>query len=998
MDQNQFKGLNRLGGWLVLLISGIVYTLTMESTASLWDCGEFIASAYKQQVVHPPGAALFLMIGRMFTLLAGGNEMIVSLSMNFMSAMCSAIGMMFLFWTTTHIARRLLIGYGKELTKGQGFAVLGAGLVAALAGTFADSIWFSAVEGEVYSMSLMWSAMVFWSILQWDEVADEPYADRWLLFTTFLIGCSIFVHWLNLLTIPAMTFVYYFRRNKVVSTKGMLITFGIAIVLLGAILSGVITGLLDIVAWFELLFVNNMGLPFNSGLIFFLILLIGLIVGGLSYAKKQNSPILYNVLTGFIFILIGYSTITTTVIRSNAGPNIDMNSPRDIVSLSTYLKREQYGSRPFLTGHDFTAEFKGTNVTGKRYAKGKDKYDIVGERLEYTYKGDKRLFPRVYSQDGNHPQLYRQWLGLKPKEKPNFFDNISFFLNYQIKHMYIRYFLWNFAGRQNDEQGMGTIKNGNWISGIPFLDSIHIGNQSEITPEMANHPSRNTYFFLPLALGLLGFVFHAMNNRRWWVIVLLLFFFTGIAIIIQGNSPPVEPRERDYIFAFSFYAFCIWIGLGVVALFDIFKDRIAGTGASFAALGIGLLIPAIMGFQNWDDHDRSGRFAARDFAANYLNSCAPGSIIFTQGDNDTYPLWYAQEVEGIRRDVRVVNLSLLGVDWYINQLRRKVNDAAPVAMTMTPANIRGSKRDVVPVLEDPKYKDKFISLNQVMKFVADESPASKVGPNRDVDFIPSNKIKIPVDKNNFINAGAIAPEDYPLLQDEMRFEIPKSKRNLYKNDLMVLDIVNANLGKRPMYFAISVSPGSYLGLQKYFQLEGLAYRIVPITGKSKGIYEGRVNTDIMYENLINRFKFGNIDQNGVHVDSDLRRMIYNFRGNYQALADELIAKGDKKRAKEVLDHSLQYMPENAVPYSIFMISYVQSYYDVDDTKTANELAEKIATKLTDDLGYYQSLSPSKQRVFNREIETNQGLFGMLLQTVKRQKQTELQKKLEEMMR
>ncbi len=995
MDIQKFKQLNWIGGWLIFLVSAAVYTLTMESTASLWDCGEFIASSYKLQVVHPPGASLFLMIGRMFTLLAGGNPLLVALSVNFMSALCSGAAMMFLFWITTHMARRLLVRDGEELTGSQVIVILGAGLIAGLAGTFCDSIWFSAVEGEVYSMALFWSAVVFWAILRWEEVADEPHADRWLLFIAFWIGCSIFVHWLNLLTIPAMTFVYYFRRHEV-STKGMAIAFGVSIVLVGLILSGVITGIVSIMAVFELGMVNSFGLPFNSGLIFFMLLLIGGIGAALWYTRKNNHPVLNKILLGFTFVLIGYSTIFTSVIRSNANPNIDMNSPEDIVSLSTYLKREQYGSRPFLTGHNFTAKFDGTQVIGKKYAKGDGKYDEVGERLEYTYKGGKMLFPRIYSQDANHPQLYRSWLGLKPNQKPSYFDNIRFFFKYQIRHMYVRYFLWNFAGRQNDEQGTGDIKDGNWISGIPPVDNLHLGKQSGMPDEMANHPARNKFFFIPLALGLLGLVFQFTNDKRRAFVIFLLFFFTGLAIIIQGNSPPVEPRERDYIFAGSFYAFIIWIGLGVVALYELLRPSINNKAAAFASIGIAMIAPALMAWQGWDDHDRSDRFAARDFAANYLNSCAPNSIIFTQGDNDTYPLWYAQEVEGIRRDVRIVNLSLLGVDWYINQMRRKVNDADPVDMTLDPMKYRGSKRDVVPVVEDPKIQGRSVPLKEVMRFVADESPESKVGAERDLDFIPTRFFKLPVDKSFFRKVGAITPEDVGEMEDDMQWQMPPNKKSLYKNDLMVLDIVLANINKRPIYFAVSVSPSSYLGLEKYFQLEGLAYRIVPIptTGK-RGMYKGRVNPDIMYENLMTRFRFGNLKQDGVHVDSDLRRMIYNFRGNFQELADALIARGEKDKAKEVLDRSLEYMPDKAVPFSIFMVSFVDTYFKTGYTDKASELAELIGGRLSKNLQYYNSLSKRDQKAYEREMNANQGLLAGLVSIAKENNLPDLENKLKE---
>ncbi len=1044
MKLDQFKHLNNIAGWIVFLIAATVYTLTMESTASLWDCGEFIASAQKMQVVHPPGAPLFLMIGRMFTFLAGGSPELVSLSMNFMSALCSATAMLFLFWIITHMARRLLVGRGKELETGQVIAILGAGFIGALAGTFCDSIWFSAVEAEVYSMSLMWTAMVFWAMLKWEERADEPEGDRWLLFIAFLMGCSIFVHWLNLLCIPAMAFIYYFRRHKPTYT-GMAIVFAFSLFLIQYILSGVIVGIVDVGASLELMLVNGIGLPFNSGVIIFLLLLVGslamgiratakggerattLSLGGLLFfmaltlcisssifgkivvfglfagvffylnsGNRVTSAGLHKALLCIMFVLIGYSTIMTTVIRSNAGPNIDMNSPRDIVSLASYLKREQYGSRPLLTGYDYTAQVADTRKIGTKWSKDekKGKYLDVGDKIEYVFEGRKTLFPRLHSIEKSHRGLYEQWLG--KKGRPNFFDNIKFFFRYQIGHMYVRYFMWNFVGRQNDDQGQADLKDGNWVSGVNFIDGPRLGSANLPKVDREN-PSRNTYYFLPLLLGLLGLVFHIANDKRRAWIVFLLFIMCGVAIIVQGNSPPVEPRERDYIFAASFWAFTIWIGLGVIALYDLLKPMLKENKqlAGILATLIGLAIPAIMGFQNWDDHDRSDRFAARDFAANYLNSCAPNSIIFTQGDNDTYPLWYAQEVEGIRRDVRVVNLSLLGVDWYIEQLRRKVNDADPVPMTMNYDKIRGSNRDLVPYIDaNGSQDDPTISLAKMMEFIRSDQQQSKAGPKGDIDFFPTKKIRFPANKEKCISRGAIAPEDRSKMVDNLEWTL--NKTSLYKNDLMTLDILLANNWERPIYFAISVSPSSYLGLEKYFQLEGLAYRIVPIQAGRSNVSRGRINPDIMYENLMNRFTFGNINQEGVHVDSDLSRMIFNFRNNYARLAKALLKRGDKEKAVEVLQRMEEVMPDSAAPYTLYMYSAVEAYYETGDYEKANKLARTIAGRMVDDLNYYESLPTKQRKAFSRDIRAVEDLMRVFIMTAREKGQTEFASELESM--
>lgn len=995
MNYEQFKKVNTAAGWVFFLFALAVYTLTMESSASLWDCGEFIASAYKMQVVHPPGAPMFLMIARMFSLLSFGDPASVSIALNFMSALCSAFSMLFLFWITTHLARRMLFGDAHEFPMDKVMAILGAGAIAAMSGTFVDSIWFSAVEAEVYAMSLTFTAMVFWAMLKWEERAQEPFADKWLLFIAFLVGCSIFVHWLNLLCIPAMAFIYYFRRYQP-TPKGAVIAFLVAIAIVGFILNGVITGVIEIAAGFELFFVNSLGLPFSSGVAVFFILFVGAMVGGLWYTYQKNIPVAHNAILAFMFIMIGYSSIVTAVIRSNADPNIDMNNPENIVALASYLKREQYGSRPFLFGHYYTDKVIDVKKVGTKYKKGEKKYEKAGDKIDYVFSGKQMFFPRVWSKD--HVSHYERWLG--KKGRPNYGDNIKFFLNYQIGHMYVRYFMWNFVGRQNDEQGMGDIKNGNWLSGIPFLDSMRLGNQSQLPDTVKNHDARNTFFFLPLLLGLLGLIFHFTNDRRHAIVILLLFVFTGVAIIIQGNSPPIEPRERDYIFAGSFYAFTIWIGLGVVALYDLLKNAMKGGGntPAIAAIGVSLIVPLIMGFQGWDDHNRSGRTAARDFATNYLESCAPNAILFTQGDNDTYPLWYAQEVEGIRRDVRIVNLSLLGVDWYINQLRRKVNDAAPVKMTLGPDKIKGTKRDVVAIYPNEQIapKDKYISIKEVMKFVGDDSRQSKLSAGtRPTDYVPTQKIKIPVDLNKVKAQGAIAASDANLVVPDIQWDLPAGKSSFYKNDLMVMDIIAANEWERPIYFAVSVSPGSFLGLQKYFQLEGLAYRLVPIPVTDSGPYTGRPNTDIMYKNVMEKFSFGNVHKEGVHVDTDVRRMLQNFRSNYARLADALVKKGQMDKAVAVLDKSQEMIPDKAVPYGIYMYQSIQAYYKAKAYDKANALADQVVDRLVDELRYFNSLSKRNQRVYKRDKEANEQFIALFIQTAKQEGQTEFAKQWEE---
>lgn len=998
---SNFKKLNNIGGIIALIFGTAVYTMTMEASASLWDCGEFIAACYKQLVVHPPGAALFLMIGRVFTLFAPSPQS-VALSINFMSALCSGLAMMFLFWITTYLARKILTKNGQELSGSNMWIVLASGLIAAMTGTFCDTIWFSAVEGEVYSMSLMFTALVFWLMTKWEQHADEPYADRYLLLIAFLMGCSIFVHWLNLLTIPAIALMYYFHRYQP-TTKGAIIALLVGFIILLLFMQVVITGAVDFIAAIELLFVNSFGLPFNSGVWFALLIIIAAFVGSLFYTYKKSYVTLHNIILGFMFILIGYSTVTTIVIRSISEPSINMNDPSDPISLAAYLHREQYGSRPLFLGYFYNDNPTDIVYTGVRYQKGETKYDEVGKKFDYAYeKSSKKLFPRIH--DNKSKDLYERWLGLRKNQDPSYFDNIKYFFIYQLNYMYVRYFMWNFVGRQNDEQGVGLgddgLRYGNWLSGIPFLDNILNGflePQNSSLPEyVKNNPSRATFFFLPLLLGLLGLVYQAVNDRRRFYIILILFLMTGVVFILYGNAPPLEPRERDYIYAGSFFTFSMWVGLGCMALFDMLRKYIKGNAGVALSFALCLIVPFLMGSQGWVSHDRSGRTAARDFAADYLNSCAPNAIIFTQGDNDTYPLWYAQEVEGIRRDVRVVNLSLLGVDWYINQCRKKLNDADGVKMTLQANQIAGSKRDVTYYVEDTRIApaDRYIDLKQIISFIGDDKAAQLTSSGERMNYYPTKKMQIPVDSLKVIANGTVQPEDMGLIVPQLTFELKKN--SLLKNDLAVLDIIASNNWERPVYFAISVERGAYMGLEKYFQLEGLAYRLVPIEAKSEGNspYLGRVQTKIMADNLLNKFSFGNLEKPDVYANNDMRRMLYNFRNNYVRLADAFIEEGKPEKAKEVLDRSLEFIPERTVPFDLYAYSMVASYYDVKDYEKGNEIIDKITDRLIEDLNYYKSLSPSMQKVFERDQQMAESFLMQFARSVQQAGQTEFYEKLE----
>jgi len=974
MKFNEFKKYNNITGWLLFIVSALVYLFTMESSASFWDCGEFIAACYKMQIVHPPGAPMFTMIGRIFTLFAFDNAEVIPLMMNGMSALCSGFAMLFLFWVITHFLKRIFLNAeGDEIDKTTAFAILASGFIGALIGTFCDSIWFSAVEAEVYSMSLFFTALVVWLMTKWDEKADEPYADRFLILILFLMGVSIGVHWLNLLTIPALGYIYYFRRYQP-SLGGMALTGVISFVLLGFIMRVVIVGFAEIATVFELTFVNSFGLPFNSGVLTFLILFFSGLAATLWFLRKRNYVMLFNMVLGLVMMLIGFSSIGVTVIRANADTPINMNAPQDMPSLSSFLKREQYGSRPFLNGQWYYSKVVDINTTGKIYNKENGKYKVVGKKFEYVYdRNQTTFFPRMHAPE--HARRYENWVGLRKGQRPSWGQNFNFFVKYQLRWMYFRYMFWNFVGRQNDLQGLGGIKEGNWMSGIGFVDENMVnfgglGNMDKLPEHRKNNPGHNKYYFIPLLLCLIGAVYHFMKDNKRAFAVFVLFFCTGILLIIYGNSPPVEPRERDYIFAASFWAFSIWGGIGLMALFRLLQRFISGAALPVAII-LSAFAPILMGSQGWDDHNRNGRKVARDFAQNYLESCEPNAILFTQGDNDTYPLWYAQEVEGIRPDIRIVNLSLLGVDWYINQMRKANNSATAVDFFMSKDKYKGDTRNFVSYSENTKIapEGKHIKLKDIVNFISSDNPAYQLrtqsGDRR--NYFPTKNVSIPINKNQIIRNKVVDKGDQDLIVDRMEWSIPK--RNLLKNDMMTLDIVakNAENGwKRPVYFAVSINPDSFLGMQKYFQLEGFTYRLVPVDAGEQGGYTGRINTDKMYDNLLNDFKFGGLDDPNTTTDETIRRMISNLRGNYARLASKLVEKGQKDKAIRVLDYGLKNMPNENNPWDFYTLFAVEAYFEAGVPEKAIGIADIISNNLLQDLAYVKSLKAKHRKAFERD--------------------------------
>lgn len=1013
-----YKKINTLTGWAVFVIAAFVYLSTIEPTASFWDCGEYISTAFKLEVGHPPGAPLFNLIGRFFTLFSdehGAAKMI-----NAMNGICSAFTILFLFWTITAFAKKIAIKSG-ELNNAKILTIIGSGIVGSLAYTFSDSFWFSAVEGEVYAMSSFFTAIVFWAILKWEEVADEPHSLRWIILIAFLMGLSIGVHLLNLLAIPAIVFVYYFKRYKI-TRNGFILTSIIAVFTLGIVQAGIIPGIVSWAAKFELFFVNSLGLPFNSGTIVYFILVVSASVWGLWYTTKKNKAALNTGILAITMLLIGYSSFLTLVIRSQANTPMDENNPENAINLLSYLNREQYGDWPILYGQYYNAPldpaqpYKDGNPT---YTKDVTvgKYVITQDKKNSIPNYDKRfctLFPRMHSDQRNHVSGYRDWADIqgtsitttdqngeaKTIMKPTFGENLTFFFRYQIGHMYARYFMWNFVGRQNDIQGHGGVLKGNWLSGVAPIDAARLGPQENLPSSMTSNKGYNRFYFLPLILGLVGLFFHFKSDKLDGFIVFLLFVLTGVAIIIYLNNTPYQPRERDYGYVGSFYAFAIWIGLGVYGIAEFLSKKVSANIATVIAIIIGLFsAPVLMAKEGWDDHDRSDRYTARDFAANYLNSCAPNAILFTNGDNDTFPLWYAQEVEGIRTDVRVVNLSLSNTDWYIEQMRRKAYDSDPIPLTLKEEQYRQGTRDYVPVYYNPniiKDSTKYYSIKQLMEFVASEEPQAKIQTQggMELSYLPTGKVLIPVDSATVVNNGTVPKGmEGQILKDGMPWKI--SKQYIMKNDLMIMDIIATNNWKRPIYFAVTVGDDAYMNLEPYFQLEGLAYRLVPMRMQTNDGQTGKANTDIMYNNMMNKFKWGGMSTEGVYMDENNLRMTMNLRNNFARLAEALLAEGKTEQAKKALELCMKEMPRKNIPYNYFMLPVAEVYYKLGMNNEANELMKAIANIYEEDLKYYFRFKGKLAENIDSEKQQAMAVMQRIGQVARMNKQETLAKDFDE---
>ena len=976
-----FKRINNITGWAIFIIASFVYLSTMEATGSFWDCGEFISSAYKLQIPHPPGAPLFILIARLFMIPLSPDN--AALGANTMSALSSAFTILFLFWTITHFARKIIErDHSNTLTSNQIFSIMAAGAVGALAYTFSDSFWYSAVEGEVYAMSSFFTAVVFWAALKWEhEVSIEhangikghfTRADRWLILIFYLIGLSVGVHLLCILTIPAIVMIYYFKRYK--TTKwGTFWAFVAGCAITGIVQVPMVQWTIKLAGQFDILFKNSFGLPFFTGFSFFFVLIGVLIYFMLRLAKKNNWNFLKLAMWSFAFVLLGFSTYYTTLIRSNADPAIDMFNVDNPVSLVGYLGREQYGDWPILKGQDFTADPSDQKFEDT-YVKGADKYEKKGKKVVTEYAPeDVHFFPRMWdaSNDQGHADYYASFAGIgkDPKtgkyyDKPTMGNNISFFVSYQFNWMYWRYFMWNFAGKQNDVQGidMGNVRDGNWISGIPFWDNVRLGDQSKMPDSLKNNKANNKLFALPLILGILGLVYQYKKDKKDTLVVGLLFFFTGMAIVFYLNQAGNQPRERDYAYVGSFYAFAIWIGLGVFYVKELFEIFTNTKIAAYAAATICVLaVPVLMASQEWDDHDRSHKVLARDLAINYLQSCAPNAILITFGDNDTYPLWYAQEVQGIRRDIRVINSSLLGTDWYINQLRYKLNQSAPIDVIWTSDEILGSKRDAIyffPDLPGAKVdQSQPMDLYTMMKnYAGSDDPARMYQNGEDyLNIFPAKKVKIPVDINFVKQNGTVNAGDSVL--SEMVFDIPKSA--LGKNESAILNIIAANKWKRPIYFT---SPYDELGFQQYLRTDGLTYRLVPVKNSD-------VNRDWAYNIMMNKFQFGNANVPGVYFDEENRRHLNTIRMQFAQVANNLSDHGRKEDAKKLLEKGDKNLLQQNFPYAMVsrrqqqnQISgqYLLAAYKSGDTVLASKISSELRKDLEQQITYFNSLDENKQ--------------------------------------
>ena len=1073
----QYKTVNNLVGWITFLIAATVYCMTIEPTASFWDCPEFITTAYKMEVGHPPGAPFFMLTANLFTQFVSDPALVAKM-VNYKSALMSGASSLFLFWSITHLVRKLVITDETNITRGQLITVMGSGLVGALAYTFSDTFWFSAVEGEVYAYSSMFTAIVFWLILKWEDVADQPHSDRWIILIAYLTGLSIGVHLLNLLCLPAIVLVYYYKKVPGANAKGSLLALAGSMILVAAVLYGIVPGVVKVGGWFELLFVNSLGMPFNTGVIVYVALLAAAIIWGIyeSYNEKSRTRmnlsflltiamlgipfyghgasaviigiLVLGVLAAYLFasklnekirmsartmntallctmmIMVGYSSYALIVIRSVANTPMDQNSPEDIFTLGEYLGREQYGTRPLFYGPAYSSKValdvedgycvprqKSTDTKYVRKEKTspdeKDSYVELPGRVEYEY-AQNMLFPRMYS--SAHTAYYKSWQDITgydvPYDQcgemlmvnmPTQWDNIKFFFSYQLNFMYWRYFMWNFAGRQNDIQSSGEIEHGNWITGIPFIDNLLYGDQNMLPQELKDNKGHNVFYCLPLILGIIGLFWQAWRGQKgiqqFWV-VFFLFFMTGIAIVLYLNQTPGQPRERDYAYAGSFYAFAIWIGMGVAGIVHLLRNYMKEVPAAALTSAVCLLVPIQMASQTWDDHDRSGRYVARDFGQNYLMSLQESGnpIIYTNGDNDTFPLWYNQETEGFRTDARTCNLSYLQTDWYIDQMKRPAYDSPALPITWDRTEYMEGQNEYVPIRPDFKKQiDKAYkaaeeevlngknpeALNNIRAQFGDNPYELKnilkywVRTKDGQAVIPTDSIVVKIDKEAVRRSGMMIPEalgdsipDY--MHISLKDEKGNPKRALYKSELMMLEMLaNANW-ERPIYMAITVGTDNQLNMREHFIQEGLTYRFTPFDTEALG---ATIDSEKMYDNLMNKFKFGGIDKPGIYIDENTMRMCYTHRRIFAQLITQLMKEGKKDKALAALEYAEKMIPAFNVPYDVQngALEMAEAYYQLGNNTKADQIIDELANKSVEYLTWYLSLDDNHLLMSQREF-------------------------------
>jgi len=1082
----QYKTINNIAGWTTFLIAGIVYCLTIEPTASFWDCPEFITTGYKLEVGHPPGAPFFMLMANLFTQFASDTTTVAKM-VNYMSAIMSAACIMFLFWTITHLVRKLVMNEKEHPTITQIITVIGCGLVGAFAYTFSDTFWYSAVEGEVYAFSSLFTAVVFWLILKWEDVAEQPRSERWLILIAYLIGLSIGVHLLNLLCLPAIVLVYYYKKTPNATAIGSLIALAASAILVAAILYGVVPGIVKVGGWFELFFVNQLGMSFNSGVIVYIVTLAAVILWAIYESHQERSTLRMNLsfiitvamlgipfygrgtnsivigiiiiallwlclgqkvqnrlpekwrisantlntaLLGIMMMVIGYSSYALIVIRSTANTPMDQNSPEDIFTLGEYMGREQYGTYPLFYGQTYASKVALDEKDGycepriknqstkyirkvKTTENEKDSYIEIPGRIEYEY-AQNMFFPRMYS--GDHKAMYEAWQEIKGHDElydqcgqmitvtiPTQWENIKFFFSYQLNWMYWRYFMWNFAGRQNDLQGNGELENGNWITGFKAIDNLLVGNQDLLPTDLKENKGHNVYYCLPLLLGIIGLLWQAYRGQKgiqqFWV-VFFLFFMTGIAIVIYLNQTPGQPRERDYAYAGSFYAFAIWIGMGVASIIDILQKyaKLKPMTAAIAATLVCLLVPVQMASQNWDDHDRSGRYMCRDFGQNYLMTLQEqgNPVIFTNGDNDTFPLWYNQDVENFRTDTRTCNLSYLQTDWYIDQMRRPAYNSPSLPIHWDKSEYVEGTNDYISV--EPEFKSSIDKLyNDARQQASEGHPETLAavqkeygdnpyelknilknwvrGKHEDLRIIPTDSIVLKIDQDAVRRSGMMIPGDS--IPEYMHISL-KGKRHLFKHDLMMLELLAEANWERPLYLAISVGRDSYeIDLDNHFMLEGMAYRIVPFDTSKTGV---AIDSDKMFDNLMHKFKFGGLEKKGLYIDENAMRLCYSLRRVYSLLVEQLVREGKLDKAMQVMEYAKEHIPSYNVPYDYQngSLAFVDAYYKAGDSENANRIAEEMAKKEVEYITYYLSLTDYQLAVSASNCEYHIALLDRII--------------------